>query len=97
MIRETISRKQTPAVTSDHWHVVHASWTRNVSGEPRFERAIVSEHDDRDAAVNAARDLVSALSDEMRARPLASRDQIFVRRPDYRSLRNAERIDRRRK
>jgi len=94
MIRETISRKQTPAVTSDHWHVVHASWTGNTS-EPRFVRAIVSEHDDREAAVNAARGLVSTLSAEMRTRPLASRDQIFVRRPDYRSLRDAERIARR--
>jgi hypothetical protein len=97
MIQQTRSKKSHPAITSDHWHVVHARWSGGTPEEARFERSIVSEHEDRDAALAAARDLVQAITPEMRARPQDRRDQIFVRKPDYKSLVTAARVERRRR
>jgi hypothetical protein len=97
MIRETQSRKRNPAITSDAWHVVHARWSGNRAAEPRFDRSIVSEHVDRTAATDAARTLVAELATEMYGRPHAHRDQIFVRRPRYKSLKSATRVEKRRR
>jgi len=97
MIQETRSRKSNPAITSDAWHVVHARWCGNRSAQPRFERAIVSEHRERAGAVTAAQKLVTALATEMYGRPHEHRDQIFVRQPEYKTLKTAARVDRRRR
>ena len=97
MIHETQSKKHNPAITSDSWHVVHARWAGNRSADARFERSIVSEHADRAAATLAARDLVAALATEMYGRPHAHRDQIFVRQPEYKSLKTATRVEKRRR
>ena len=91
MIKNTLSRKSSPAITSDRWHVVRARWSGETSGEPRFEREIVSEHDGRDSAVTAGRKVVASMRDEMTARLRDQRDQIFVRRPAYKSLKTAGR------
>jgi hypothetical protein len=90
MIQETLSPKKHPAITSDKWHVVRARWTGR-SGVPRFERSIVAEHADRRSATVAARALVSDLADEMTGRARETRDQVFVRRPNFRSLKAANR------
>jgi hypothetical protein len=95
VIHETNSKKSQPAVTSDCWHVVHARWSGERSPRPRFERSIVSEHADRNAATNAARALVTELTTEMYGRPHEHRDQIFVRQPSYRTLKTAARVDKR--
>jgi hypothetical protein len=94
MIQETLSNKQRPALTSDRWHVVHARWSRNPSGRSTFLRSIVSEHEDRDAAVRGARELVERLAAEMAVRPLSERDQLFVRKPGFRSLKTSGRVER---
>lgn len=97
MIEETLSRKKRPALTSDHWHVLHAHWSGETSGKARFEREIVAERDDRASASDAAREIVAALAEEMRARPRAQRDQILVRRPAFKSLKTAGRVEKRSK
>lgn len=96
MIRETLNKKSTLAVTSDRWHVVYARWSGVVAEVPRFERSIVSEHDDKAAAVEAARRLASTYPAEMADRPRERRDQVFVRRPGYKSLKSAKRTEKRR-
>lgn len=85
MIKETQTSKGTPAITSDHWHVVHSHFTgEGKSGS--FAREIVSEHDDRKSCGLAATALSTKLASEASARPLARRDEVFARPPNYRSL-----------
>lgn len=96
MIKETLSKKRHPALTSDQWHVVHARWSGETKGEPRFEREIVSEHEGRDSAAVAGRKIVASIAKEMAARPRDRRDQILVRRPSYKSLKTAGRLEKRR-
>lgn len=96
MIRETTSRRNHAALTSDHWHVVRACLSGEPSEQPRYLRSIVSEHDDRVAAVTAARQIFRSLAPEMADRPRGVRDQIFVRKPDFKSLKLAKRVTRRR-
>ena len=95
MIQETLSNKRRPALTSDRWHVVHARWSGERDGRPRFERTILSEHDDRSSAVKDAREFLSHLGPKMTERATAERDQLFVRKPGFRSLKNAGRFQRR--
>lgn len=95
MIRETVSRKNHPAITSNRWHVVHAEWDGSASAEPQFQRRIVSEHDERARAVEAGRALIANLAPEMAGRERTTWDQIFVRRPDYKSLKASTRVARR--
>ena len=94
MIQETLSSKQRPALTSDRWHVVHARWSGNDSGQSSFLRSIVSEHDDQASAVRGARELVERLAAEMEKRPQSERDQLFVRKPGFRSLKTSGRVER---
>lgn len=93
MIEDTVSRRNNPAITSDRWHVVHARWTGDAFGEPRFERSIVSEHDDSASAVAVAREVLSPLARELANREPAQRDQVFVRRPGFKSLRLSKRVE----
>jgi len=97
MIQETSTRRSRPALTSDRWHVVHARWLGEKQGRPSYVRTIVGEYEDRASAARGARELVSSLAPQMSARPLAQRDQLFVRKPGFRSLKAAGRVDRRRK
>lgn len=96
MIQDTLSSKQRPAITSNRWHVVHARWSGERSAQPSFLRSIVSEHDDQEGALKGARELQTKLAPEMSARPLAERDQLFVRKPGFRSLKTSGRLERRR-
>ncbi len=91
MIRETLNRKNRVAITSDRWHVVRAHWSGDAV-KPRFVRSVVSEHEDRAAAVKVARQLMVALVEETADNPPETRDQVFVRRPDYKSLKTAKRV-----
>lgn len=94
MIKETVSHKNNPSLTSDRWHVVHARWSGDAAGEPKFERSIVSEHDDQESAAVSARSLETSLASEMNDRKPEQHDQLWVRRPDFKSLKNARRRDR---
>jgi hypothetical protein len=97
VITDTLNKKSHPAITSDRWHVVHARWSGDRGGEPRFVRSIVSEHDDNASATKEARGILAKLAPEMANRPRARRDQVFVRKPDYKSLKTAKRVQKRRK
>lgn len=88
MITDVKTRKGTDAITSDHWHVVHAQCTG--AGERRlYHRRIESEHDDRTACVAAARALCRQLRADGGATAGSRRDEVFVRRPGYKSLKVA--------
>lgn len=91
MIHETKTRKELPAVTSDHWHVIHARWSGNEVGRPLFDRSIISEHEDRAAAVAAGRALGESLGARLE-QPPARRDQILIRRPNYKSLKTGPQL-----
>ena len=102
MILETLNKKNLPALTSDHWHVVHARSTdvapgRDGAGTLRFKRTIVSEHENRAEAAAAARALSLSIAPSRAGKPLAGQDQLFVRKPNYKSLKIAGRVKRRRK
>lgn len=55
----------------------------------------MSEHEDSEGAVQAARDLKATLVPGMAARPRDARDQVIVRRPRAQSPKNAGRLERR--
>lgn len=95
MISQTRTRAQVPAITSDRWHVVHAHWSE-VSGRKPYERSIVSEHDDRVAAVKAARVLILSLNKKAGSVSPDHQDQVFVRQPNFKSLVHSVRRGRRR-
>lgn len=92
MIRDTLHKNQSAALTSTEWHVVHARWNGSEDGAPVFDRTIVSEHPDRGAARTAARSLGMSISESMKQRPLERRDQVLVRRPEFCSLKQARRV-----
>ena len=92
MIERTTNPRGQPAMTSNHWHVVHARWERNLTEAARFERKIVSEHEDRATAVVAARGLMHEIVGDLAERPLELRDQLFVRKPGQLSLERAHRL-----
>ena len=77
MIEQTETRRKLPAITSNRWHVVHAKWCGTPASEP-FERHIVSEHEDRPKAVEAARSLLRSLQKSAGERVVEQRDQVFV-------------------
>jgi hypothetical protein len=91
MISATTTSKAGQAITSDRWHVVHASFITGDEGPRPFHRAIVSEHDDRIGAVRSARVLLATLRQSCGDRKRDQRDQVFVRRPGFVSLLNAPR------
>jgi hypothetical protein len=96
VIQDTLSCKSNPAITSDQWHVIRATWSGDSASSPTFQRAIVSEHASRDSAVDAARALVDDFGKDMDTRSRNTRDQVFVRPPDYKTLKLAGRREPRR-
>jgi hypothetical protein len=92
-----LNRKNLSAVTSDQWHVVRARLSEEPSAKPRFVRSVVSEHIDRVSAVTAAKQIVLTFKVEMAGRPAAACDQVFVRRPEFKSLKLAKRVLKHRK
>ena len=90
MITEPHSRQaKAPAISSDRWHVVHARFLPEAEGKRAFTRSIVSEHDDRTLAVTAARKLLSELRRDHARRKVEQKDQVFVRKPGFVSLKSA--------
>jgi hypothetical protein len=90
MITTVETRKGTEAITSDRWHVVHARYLGENVRLP-FRRSISSEHDDRSTCVEAARALLAKLREQAGGVPEAERDQVFVRRPGFKSVKQAKR------
>jgi hypothetical protein len=89
MIREVLTSKGVAAVTSDQWHVVHSRFAV-VRGRSGFARGVFSEHEDRTACQAAAKGLRARLAGENQAVPAEERDEVFVRRPNYKSLKRAK-------
>jgi hypothetical protein len=90
MIREVLNSKGTKAITSDCWHVVHSHFTVVKRG-PAFKRGIHSEHGDRAACAKVARKLQAELALENANVPPEQRDEVFVCKPGYKSLKMARR------
>jgi hypothetical protein len=97
MITNAFTHRGNPATTSDQWHVVHAKWCGKRANHPPFAREVVSEHPTRETAVVAAKRLAATLDPIRSKRPVAERDQVLVRPPQFRSLKfAANRVRRRR-
>jgi hypothetical protein len=92
MISETKTARSRAAITSDQWHVIRARWHSESNASHPYAREVVSEHPDRGSAADAARTCFAAMALEMAARPRDQRDQVFVRRPRYKSLKQAARV-----
>jgi hypothetical protein len=90
MIRNVKTSKGADAITSDQWHVVHSRFT-SVKQGPAFSRGVHSEHDDRVACAKAAKRLRAKLALENADVPAEERDEVFVRKPNFRSLKKARR------
>ena len=92
MIRETLNLKKRAVITSDRWHVVHARWSGVSERKPRFVRTIASEHEDRAKAFRALRALKLSLVAALAQRAEATRDQVFVRKPDFTTLKSTRMV-----
>lgn len=89
MIRETRTTGDSEAITSDQWHVVLSHFTEG--GRPRpFARDVHSEHPDRATCLAAARALLKQVRAGAADTPLAERDEVFVRKPGFKSLKWAK-------
>jgi hypothetical protein len=89
MITEVQTSKGTPAITSDQWHTVHSRWLDG-AGKRAFVRSVHSEHEDSSACRKAAKELRQKLAREGAEVPEAERDEVFVRKPGYKTLKRAK-------
>jgi len=91
MIKDALTRRGNPATSSNEWHVVHSKWCGKQANHPPFAREVTSEHgSNRSAAVAAAKKLVARIKPSIKNRIVAERDQVFVRPPEFKSLKFAE-------
>lgn len=90
MIKDVTTSKGTAAITSDRWHVVLARFVGSKRRLP-FAREIVSEHDDRAASGRAAGTLRSTLNADGAAVPVLQQDEVFVCKPNFKTLKHARR------
>ena len=88
MITDVQTSKGTSAITSDQWHVVHSRFV-DAGAKRRFVRSIHSEHADRLSCRKAALALQARLDAESPGVPEAERDEVFVCRPRFKSLKRA--------
>lgn len=89
MITEVQTRKGRDAMTSDQWHVIHSRFTFPGARRP-YLRSIHSEWGDQKACRAAARKLRAELLLGSKGVPVAERDEVFVRRPNFKSLKLAK-------
>ncbi len=90
MIEQVKTSKGSDAITSDQWHVVRSRYQAAPTGF-RWSRLVESEHATRALCVAAARELQQRIVAEAEARPAAERDEVFVRRPGFKSLESTRR------
>jgi hypothetical protein len=81
--------KGAEAITSDQWHLVHSRLLHPGERRP-FVRSVHSEHADRVACRKAAKALRVQLAKDWAAVPEDERDEIFVRKPGYKTLKAAK-------
>jgi hypothetical protein len=89
MITEVETSKGSAALTSDHWHVVHSRFTFRGARRP-FLRGIHSEWGDRKSCRTAAKALRMQLNRNGREVPETERDEVFVRKPNFKTLKVAK-------
>lgn len=85
MIEEVVTKKGAAAITSDQWYVVHSRRVER-SGDSVFVRGIYSEHADRASCRKAAATLRAKLQSASASVPVAERDEVFSRRPRFKTL-----------
>ncbi len=88
MISEVKTSKGIPAITSDQWHVVRSQLLYAGTKRP-YARAIHSEHADRKSCGQAAKTLRHHLLTESTGKPNNERDEVFICRPNFKSLKLA--------
>ena len=88
MITDVQTSKGTSAITSDQWHIVHSRLVDPGAKRP-YVRSIHSEHADRLSCRKAALALRARLEAESAGVPAAERDQVFICRPRFKSLKRA--------
>ena len=89
MITEVQTSKGTAAITSDQWHVVHSRLVHAGAKRP-FVRTVHSEHGERVECQKAAKALRVKLAQEAAGVPEAERDEVFIRRPNFKTLKMAK-------
>lgn len=88
MIKDIVNSKGHPAITSDLWHVVHSRLVEQGGVHP-YARSIHSEHPDRAACHAAACALRRSLTAASPNLPEEERDEVLVRKPEFKSLKRA--------
>lgn len=89
MIQEVKTSKGIAAITSDLWHVVHSRLTDSRGKRP-YARGIHSEHADRISCHKAAKALRVKLAAEGTEVPEAERDEVFICKPKFKTLKLAK-------
>ncbi|HEX5052550.1 MAG TPA: hypothetical protein VFZ65_12305 [Planctomycetota bacterium] len=88
MIKEVVTSKGVPAITSDQWYVVHSRLVDPRRERP-YSRAIHSEHPDRVSCVKAAKTLRVKVASDGADVPAAERDEVWVCKPNFKLLKLA--------
>lgn len=89
MIQEVVTSKGAAAITSDQWYVVHSRLV-DIREKRPYARGIHSEHADRPACRKAAQVLRAKLLEENAGVPAAERDEVFIRKPKFKTLKMAK-------
>ncbi|MEO6594788.1 MAG: hypothetical protein ABIP94_08555 [Planctomycetota bacterium] len=89
MIKEVVTSKGVPAITSDQWYVVHSRLVDLKKRRP-YSRMIHSEHPDRVSCLKAAKTLRVKVATEGQGVPEAERDEVWVCRPNFKLLKLAK-------
>lgn len=85
MIQEVVTKKGAAAITSDQWYVVHSRFVDR-PGELPYMRGIHSEHADRLSCRKAAAALRERIQADNAAAPPDQRDEVFARKPLFKTL-----------
>ncbi len=83
------------AITSDQWHVVRAHMANRGAKRP-YVRTVESEHADCATCTRTAKELRRRIAAESADVPEAERDEIVVRRPNFKTLKVATSLRQRR-
>ena len=89
MITDVKTSKGVAAITSDRWHVVHSRLIEG-GGKRPYSRIVHSEHEDAPACRKAAKELRIKLASESVGVPAEECDEVFVCRPNFKSLKYAK-------
>ena len=89
MIQDVQTSKGVAAITSDQWHVVHSRLIDG-GGKRPYSRIIHSEHADAPTCLKAAKELRLKLARDSVGVPAAEQDEVFICRPNFKSLKLAK-------